>query len=257
MIEERAMQLINADIDGELTSSERLELDAILESSADARAMKAELLRLSNVLDGLPQQEPPAELSKKIVRQISLPVAKKSFSLAELFSSLQPANIGMAFAAGLLLTVSFYELGPGSAASVDTAGMVGTMVANQSKDSKLQKNDIFLQGDGFTGTVSLNESEGIYVLNFDLESANKTDVKVGLGRTGLTFGGFADIQSDENKVVNSVAMSGSTLSVQNQGRQQFAVFLREASPGQAIDTKSITIDFSSDGDLIHQGVPES
>ena len=49
MLEERTINLINADIDGELDADERDDLEAILESSADARAMRAELLKLSNI----------------------------------------------------------------------------------------------------------------------------------------------------------------------------------------------------------------
>ena len=54
MLKERTLHLINADIDGELTADERADLDVILESSSEARAMRAELLRLSNLLDGQP-----------------------------------------------------------------------------------------------------------------------------------------------------------------------------------------------------------
>ena len=44
MINERTLELINAAIDGELGPGEQAELDAILESSAEARAMKIQVL---------------------------------------------------------------------------------------------------------------------------------------------------------------------------------------------------------------------
>jgi len=256
-MEERIIQLINADIDGEITSSERQELESVLESSADARDMRSELLKLNNLLDSMPMKEPPTDLSHKILDQIKLPAGKKTFSLAGLFSSFQPVTVGVAFAAGLLVTVSFYEMIPGIGVPGDTAGMVGTMVSSQARTTQAVKNDIFLEGDGFSGTVSLNENAGIYVLNFDLDSENRTDVQVGLGRTGLAFGGFAEVKGNADEVMNSVAISGSTLKVQNLGRQQFAVFLRETHPGEVVDTKSITIDFSSNLDSNYQGEPES
>jgi len=256
MLEENTINLINADIDGELTADERADLDLILESSSEARAMRVELLRLSNLLDSLPEQCPPQNLSKQIINKLAPPPRASNFSLSDLFASFQPASAGLAFAAGLLLTIGFYELSPGGQSSADTASMVGTMVANQPGSQNVVKNDIFLKGNGFSGTVSLRENEGIYILNFDLDSEEQTEIEVGLEQTGLSFGGFAETGSDADKVFDTVTMSGGALRVVNQGRQQFAVFLRVNSPEQAIDSGSITIDILRDGDRLYKGVPE-
>ena len=259
MLEQRTIHLINADIDGELDANEKGELEAVLESSADARAMRAELLRLSNLLDSLPAQSPPPGLAQRVLNQIApSPGGAAGISLSGFFASFQPATAGLAFAAGLLFTVGFYELSPNhQSSSGDTAKMVGTMVASQPGGSELLENDLFIEGDGFSGTLSLRENEGIYVLNFDLESADKTEIEVGLDGTGLSFGGFAETQGDEDKVFDSVVISRGTLHVVNQGRQQFAVFLRKNSADQAVDAQSITIGFSRDGERLNSGVPES
>jgi hypothetical protein len=257
MLDERTINLINADLDGELEAGEREDLEGILESSAEARAMRAELLGLGNMLDGLPEQLPPADLKRQILSQLAPPPGAAVFSLPKLFASFQPATAGLAFAAGLLMTVAFYELSPAHRSSADTASMVGTMVASPQGSPGLSKNDLFLKGDGFSGKLSLRETEDIFVLNFDLDSEDRTEIEVGLDRTGLAFGGFAETQGDTDKAVDSVAVSGGTLRVVNQGRQQFAVFLRKSSPDQAIDAGSITIGFSGDGDRADAGVPES
>jgi len=257
MLDERTTYLINADLDGELEAGEREELEGILDSSAEARSLRAELLKLGNMLDSLPDEPPPAGLSHQILNQLAPPPALPKFSLQGLFASFQPAPAGLAFAAGLLLTVAFYEMSPDHRSSGDTASMVGTMVAGPQGSPEILKNNLFLKGDGFSGELSLQENEGIYVLNFDLESAERTQIEVGLDHTGLAFGGFAEIQGDKDKVVDSVAISGGTLRVVNQGRQQFAVFLRENGPAQLIDAGSITIGFSSDGSRLDEGVPES
>ena len=126
MVDERTLDLINADVDGELTPEQSQELDAILEASADARAMRAELLRLTNLLDNQPAVNPPADLAQNILQQIKWPEPAGSFSLAGLFSSFQPATAGLAFAAGLLATVSFYELAPDNRPGTDIPGIVGS-----------------------------------------------------------------------------------------------------------------------------------
>jgi hypothetical protein len=209
------------------------------------------------LFDNQPEQIPPPDLSKRILNKLAPPPRASNFSLSSLFASFQPATAGLAFAAGLLLTVGVYELSPSDQPSSETASMVGTMVASQSGSQDLLKNDVLLKGDGFSGTVSLRSNDGVYILNFDLDSRDLTEIEVGLDRTGLSFGGFAETRSDADKVFETVTISGGTLRVVNQGRQQFAVFLRVNSHEQAVDAGSITIDFSSDGDRLYEGVPES
>jgi hypothetical protein len=249
MISERSMELINADIDGELSQAEQSELEAVLESSSEARAMNAELLKLNNLMSSLPDEQPPQDLNSQILQNIKLPSQRSPFSLAGLLSSFQPATAGLAFAAGLLLTVGFYELSSDRLGPGDSASMVGTMVAGQGGGPEFMKNDMKLKGDGFSGTISLRESAGLYVLNFDLDSENRTEVEVGLDGTGFAFGGFAEVQGDANKVFESVTMSGGALRVVNQGHQQFAVFLREDGAGKSAQSESISIDFSSTDQL--------
>jgi len=243
MISERTLELINADIDGELDPAGQAELEAVLESSSEARATKAELLKLTSLMDSLPAQHPPAGLESQIVNKIKLPSKKASFFNSGWFATFQPATAGMAFAAGLLLAVGVYEMSSDRSVSDQTASMVGTMIAGHSDSPGFLKNDMILQGDGFSGTISLRENAGVYMLNFDLDSKTGTEVEVGLDETGYAFGGFAEIQGSADQVVESVSMSGGTLRVVNRGHQQFAVFLRDNRAGKPAQAGTISIDF--------------
>jgi hypothetical protein len=246
MLDERTLNLINADVDGELALAEQQELDSILETSAEARAMRAEVLRLSNMLNSVPKQELPDGLSGRILNQLA---PRRTFSLASVFGSFQPVTAGLAFAAGLLMAVGYYEMSPQGIASTDTASMVGTMVGGQKTGLNLLKNNLYFTSDDFSGSISLSENNGLYVLNFDLDSTDRQEIKVGLDQTGLSFGGFAENAGNSNNVMDSVILSGSTLRVVSQGQQQFTVFLRGSSPDQAIAAELITIDVSSDKNL--------
>mgnify|MGYP003571990654 CR=1 FL=1 len=84
MLEERIIQMINADLDGELGQAEKEELDAILESSAEARSMRVEMLKLTNLLDSVPEVAPPPGLSEQILNKLTPPPRKPTFSLAGL-----------------------------------------------------------------------------------------------------------------------------------------------------------------------------
>jgi hypothetical protein len=244
MLDEQTLNLINADIDDELTPAEQQQLDDILESSPEARAMRTELLKLSNLLDSVPEQSPPSGLSEKILNQLAPRRWSSKWSLQNLLHSFNPATAGLAFAAGLLLTVGFYEMSPGRGPASDAASMVGTMVAGQGGGMNLLENNLRFSSDGFSGTVSLSENNGFYVMNFDLDSANPEEIVVGLDRTGLSFGGFAETPGSSDMVADKVTISGGTLRLVSQGRRQFTVFLRESSPEQTVAAELITIDFS-------------
>ena len=77
MLSERALYLLNAGIDGELDATEQEELDAVLEASAEARAMHAELLKLANLLESVPAKDPPPELSAQILDRVATPRPQK------------------------------------------------------------------------------------------------------------------------------------------------------------------------------------
>ena len=179
MLENRTLELINADLDGELGPEEAAELDALLESSSESRKMRSELLKLTNILDGLPQLTPPADLSEQILQQIKLPRRTAKQLLGNLFASFQPAAAGLAFAAGLLLTVGVYELSPRNASVGDLASMVGTMVADNESSATRQIDSFSIEQSGLSGSVNLRESKGVLLLEFDLDSKSKSRNRVG------------------------------------------------------------------------------
>ena len=251
MLEERTLQLINAGIDGALEPFEQAELDAILESSAEARVMQAELQRLANLLDSMPEQVPPPELASRILEQVQLPARRPVFSLAGLFSSLQPAQLGMAFAAGLLLTVGFYELSPGHRPTVDPASIVGTMVANPQGQPTSQKDRLVIDAPGVSGSVTLSASGNLQILSFDLDSAQETEIAIALSEAGLSFGGIAHAADSGASADALYGVSGGTLRVVNQGRQAFSVFLLDA--GAASVGREISIGISAGGTPVFSG----
>lgn len=253
MLEERIIQMINADLDGELGQAEQEELAAILESSAEARAMKVELLKLTNLLDNMPELTPPAELSQRILDKLAPASHKRAFSLAGLFPSFRPATAGLAFAAGLVATVAFYELTPRHGTSVDTASMVGTMIAGQDGQKAVHKDSLEIQDAGVSGTVSLQKSGEFLVLSFDLDSEQTTEIEILLAEAGLSFGGIAHtapggVTSDE-----TFEVSGGDLRVVNQGRQAFTVFLQKSTMGDG-GGREISIGISTGGARIFSGV---
>lgn len=252
MLEERVMYLINAEIDGALEPGERAELDAILEASAEARTVRAELRKLATLLDGMPEQAPPADLADRILEQLSPPARRPAFSLADLFSKFEPVPAAAAFAAGLLAAVGFYEMSARENSASDLANMVGTMVTDRQAPAVASKDSLNISAPGVSGTVSLGVQGDVLVLNVVLESAQQTEILIALAEAGLGFGGIAHAAAG-NAAEESYEVSGGALRVMNQGRQAYSVFLLQKA--QRNDRgRQISIGVSSGGQAIYQGV---
>lgn len=256
MLQERVLYLINAEIDGELASAERTELDSILRSSPEARTTQAELQKLATLMDAMPEREPPAGLASRILQQTRLParqpVRASKWSLAGLVASFQPAPAGLAFAAGLLLTVGFYEATQNSGEAPDLSQMVGTMIASPASTPAQQKDSLSIVAPGLSGTVSLGAIGEFMVLNFDLQSVQQTEILVGLSAAGLGFGGIAHASAAGNVVDESYEVSGGTLRVTNPGSHPFVVFLRRSgvkNPG----AQSIGVEVTRSGESVYEG----
>jgi len=254
MLNERTIYLINAEIDGELAPAEREELDDILKSSDEARAMKAEFLRLTNLLDSQPDQQPPEGLAKMIVDEVKLPAAKSSLLFDRWLSYIRhPAATGLAFAAGLLMAVVFYQAAPQHVVNPDTANMVGTMIANSQDHSVIPDDSLLLQASGLSGSVTLQNREDVYILNFDLTSEQQIEVEVAFAEAGLDFGGLAHTVSGGNKAGESYEISGGTLRVVNQGSHQFYLLLRQPE-GLGSGPHVIGIEVNRSGENILAGL---
>jgi hypothetical protein len=252
MLNERAVYLINAEIDGALEPGEQEELESILDSSEEARAMRVELRKLASLLDDTPQQEPPADLVRRIVEQLPAPRRRSGFSLSGLFSSLQPAPMAAAFAAGLLAAVGFYELSSQGRPTADVTNMVGTMVAPGLGVEAVKRDRLELSAPGVSGTMSLDVQGDVFVVDVDLSSSQTIEIHLDLDESGLVFGGLARAES-VSAGEESYEVSGGALRVIGQGQQAFSVFLRQTANWNGRD-REIGLVVSSAGQPVVTGV---
>jgi len=252
MLDARALELINADIDGELEQQERAELDAILAASAEARAIRAEMRKLANLLEGTPEQQPPEDLAKRILEQLPSRSFRPSFSIAGLLSSFQPLPLGLAFAAGLLVTVGFYETSSGPRTGDNVADMVGTMVVDPQGGVAGQVDRLPITGPGLVGSVAASDVGEILVLAFDLVSNQKTEVVIGMADAGLDFGGMARGPSSEPADGDYFEVRGGSLFVVNGANRPFNVYLRRVDGGRGYP-KGVGIEVIQSGERVFEG----
>jgi len=245
MIDERSIELVNADLDGELNQPETAELEAALQQSGELRGLQSELRGFADLLDDEPPLELPDGLHRQIVQQISLP-EKSGFSLTAIPGFIR---YGLAAAAGLVLTVGLYEYRPGATSEQDISSMVGTIM-HQDKSSDGVTLDAFaFEFEEISSAVSLQRRDGALVLDVLLDSRDPVDITVDFTSDGLQFDAIAQMQSD----LKSIEFADQAIQVEGHGRQHFAVLLHRDSDLAADREASITLRFTSNGKLIKEG----
>lgn len=252
MLDERTIYLIHAGIDGELKPAEREELEAALEASSEARAMNAEFQRLGNLLDSVPSEQPPPDLASKILKNTSLPSRKSPFSLTSFFASFQPAAAGVAFAAGLLAAITFYELSPIPAGSENIASMVGTMVSNPGGQKAVVLDRLVIDQPDLQGTVSLHSEASVLMLNFELITSEQVEIEVSFANAGLGFGGMAKSKFNDALDTESFEVADGTLRVTDQGTNMHVFLLRRPQESE-LSAKAIDIEVNRAGEILFQG----
>jgi len=252
MLEQRIVELINAGIDGELSSSERRELEAVLDSSPEAVTYRVELLELNNVFHNIPELDPPPALVRNILDQVQLPAKRKFFKLPSPLTGLNPVAGGLAFAAGLVLAVVIYENDSRNVPQQDTVSMVGTMVASDQVNAPGQGNKLLLELDVLSGSVSLNLSENGQALEFNLNSNQAVEIEIDLEKAGLMVVGFAQDDRGDGSFIDTLELLGGTMRVVNQGKHHFVIFVRQ-SPDSKNHGKDIRIGISQDGQPVYEG----
>ena len=249
MLNEHAIYLINAGIDGELDAAAQAELEQLLAGSEEARVMHAELLKLTNILAAAPEQNPPDQLAGAILDRAA---PRPAFFLSSLFSSFQPATAGVAFAAGLLATVAVYEWTPGPGEAAVHEQMVGTLVAGRSAENSSPVDNLDWEAGGFSGEVILRREGQLSVLDVELSGAGPVEIRFGLDEAGLDFGGIMLGQGESAAEQQEYVVSGGALRVVSQGRQEFTLFLPAATQ-QTDGGKSIGIEVSASGEELFTG----
>lgn len=250
MLDERIAELIQADVDGELSVSEEDELRSVLDQSAEARQFREDMVRVAQLMAELPPVEVPAPLRRRVLERIELP-ARPRWRLDRLTGTrwFQPASYGLAIAAGVMMAVGYAQLQP--AGPVDLQSLVGTMVSQGEvrQGSRDGSGRLEIGLPGLSGAVDLKPvSGGVWAVEFALDSDRPIELRLDLGTAGYRFGGFADATSG----VEAIEVSAGEFRMTMAGSRQFVVFLRR--DGESVsDAGAIGIAVGRQGEMLYQG----
>jgi hypothetical protein len=184
MIDSRRLELLHAEIDGELDAHGRAELARALLADPETRALRDDLRRLTGRLDAIGQVEPPAELVGSVLR--SLPPANSTPARSH-----RPAGHGAgywryaAMLAGAIVAGTLVFRFTNGQLAPDTE-VSGTLAAQRTTET-LDSTSI---SGGTKGRASLVRDASGLQLAIELTSGTPVDLKIASGEHSLTINGL-------------------------------------------------------------------
>ena len=242
-IDERFKELIQADIDGEISADDKADLEAFLAANEEGKAFQDELRAVSDSLDALEQVEPPAYLRHVILGATgSKATTRVRPSYWQRLFSVPALGYAASFAAGLALAYAVVDSDRVSERAFDdVTGLVGT-VAELEKAGAVHATTAV--EDAVAGTVTLRSAGPLLILDFDLSAPEAVEIIARYSDQTIWFTGFAQLESDG---ANVAAESG-IVRLAVAGKRRYAVFLNNPGHRRAV----IDMQFLAQGELVHE-----
>lgn len=251
-IDPKIVDLINADIDSEISAEDQALLDEHLAKNTDARTLRDELSSLCADLDAVEAIPPPTHLKHVILDNISKQNYSETASgggdwktmMRTLFGS-KVLRHSWSFAAGVILTYTLISSDQISRhAFDDVTRLVGTIGQPEYSGGTSGEDSISLTLDVIAGSVNLNTAGSIMILDFDMTSRGPIEIVADFANRDIWFNGFAQLESNGS----TIAAETGQVTMRMEGQRRFAVYLNNASHSAA----TINLRFFSGGTLIHE-----
>ncbi|MGI9235668.1 MAG: anti-sigma factor family protein [Woeseiaceae bacterium] len=242
-IDEKYTDLINADIDGEISDSDKAELQTFLAESAEGRALHEELSALCSTLEAVEAVEPPPHLRHVIMNSVKpAPAAIRRPGFLQTLFATPAVGYAATFAVGVLLTLSLVNSGKISIRAFDdVTGLVGS-VADPVEAHTL--GSIYVDESAIAGTVSLRSSGSMLILDFDLVAVEPIEIEADYADNAIWFTGFAQLESSGTAIS---AQSG-RVRLRMEGKRRYAVYLQNESGRNT----TVKLRFKADGEVVHE-----
>ena len=239
MIEQRTLDLIHAQVDGELGPGDLAELQARLQADPEAQAMSEQLGKIAGSLGRMTPVAPPAGLQQQIL-QATRPAAKV---LPFRDRRIQFVRYTMALAAGLAIAVVGIQFTGSSGPGLDAGQLVGT-IGGQASTAEPSGAEVTLQAPDLKGSVGLSSDEGRLALVFDIASEQPVKVTAAYAEAAFRVKGYAP----DGPGAGAVSATPGLVQFVNQGSQRRVLFLEPGAGG------AVRISFEEQGKLLQEAV---
>ena len=242
-IEQKYIDLINAEIDREIEAADKAELDVFLADNEDARALQAELATLARSIDSIDPESPPPHLRHVIMNSVKpAPVKPQSPGILQMLFASPVLKYAGTFAAGVLLALSILSSDQiSNEAFDDVTGLVGTI---SDPISGILVNSIAIDNTEVAGQVSLRSSGSMLILDFDLAANSPVEIEADYADRTIWFNGFAQLESSGT----TVSAKTGNVTLRMEGKRRYAVYLQNGGE------RSVTFNlrFVTGGEVVHE-----
>ena len=239
MIEQRTLDLIHAELDGELHVGDLAELQRRLEADPEAQAMSDHLGKISGALARMTPVAPPAGLQQQIL-QATRPAAKV---LPFRDRRVQFVRYTMALAAGIAIAVVGIQFTGSSGPGLDADQLVGT-IGGKAGATQPSGAEVTLQAPDLKGSVGLSSDDGRWALVFDTASEQPVKVTAAYAEAAFRLKGYAP----DGPGAGAVSATPGLIEFVNQGSQRRVLFLEPGAGG------AVRISFEGQGKLLQEAV---
>jgi len=242
-IEQKFIDLINADIDGEIEHSDKNELDVFLAENDEARALHGDLGTLCGSIESIEPESPPPHLRQVIMNSVQpTPVTTESPGILQMLFASPVLKYSGTFAAGVLLALSVLSSDQiSNEAFDDVTGLVGT-ISDPIAGNLV--NEIAVDNAEVAGQVSLRRIGTMLILDFDLVANGPVEIEADYSDRTIWFNGFAQLESSGTTV--SAKTGSVTLGME--GKRRYAVYLQNSSERGV----TFNLRFVSKGEVVHE-----
>lgn len=242
-IDQKFTDLINADIDGEISDAEKATLSAFLAQSEEGRSVHSEMTAFLGSLDAMEPELPPPHLHHVIMNSIK-PVSEKPESpgyLQALFTS-SSLKFAATFAAGAVLALSVVDSNRiSNSAFDDVAGLVGTIADPVNGELR---NSVTVNKTAIAGKISLRQMGSMLILDFDLVAMEPMEIEAVYADRTIWFNGFASLESSGT----SISAESGRVTIGIEGKRRYAVFLHNEGDRKI----TVSLRFIAGGEVIHE-----
>jgi hypothetical protein len=177
MIEERHVELIHAELDGELTSEQRAELSRVLLANPDARALRDQLARLFDTVAKVEVVPSPPEFSRSVLSALGAklrPVASRSAGRS--WYTAPAFRYAAVFVGGLLASAVLLAPGARHAVAPDVSELVGTIGGQGTAGRGSPIDRVELDLTQVSGAVNSYQVDDQLVVELDLTASEPIEV---------------------------------------------------------------------------------
>jgi hypothetical protein len=225
---ERTLELINAELDGELDGPAKAELSRRLLADPGLRALREQVRATCAAIDALPSEDPPEGLRAAIMEALpaSPPVCGQRDVRAAGFGSDRPIlRYAAAFAGGLLVSALAFQFAWRDA-RVDPRELSGTIAGVTADASKVE-----LHLDEVHGTVRIEGPDAAPVVVAELTAQRPVQVIARLDGEEVRLSGFGALQQEMRPARTAfVRRNGNTV------RAKVEVSVVDAASGAVLQT---------------------